>query len=381
MFDKLKKFFQEKPAKQQERQEPPKVAWIPAEENPWRVPILDVRAVTHAMVSTSESPICATNAISYGRDDGTGFTNDLPEVSRLVPAELSYHIDQVLAPGALFLPSTMEHKWALYYHGGRILFIRSWLRKVWVTAQVECDTQGIAKLKSMQGGFLTPTEDPEFTIRMADFLIRSHALGIPSPAPFPIEYASSPEKAAMWCMSVFGKLAAFATPHQLEAGIPEKPLRTHSLVHIAVARGDINEVDRLLKMGLPVDLLAADGLAPLHWSFAQANMETAEFLIQRGSPVDVRSAEGATPLMTVTQSGEISKIRFLLDAGADVNAEDSRGFNALHRAAELGKVEVVRLLLERGAKKNSVAQGHTALSFAERRGHTEIVKMLKGLQA
>src|SRR4051794_35990207 len=108
MFDRLKKLFQEKPAKQPEHQEPPKVAWIPEAENSWQVPVLDVRAVTHVMLSTSESPICAANAISYSRDDGTGFTNDLPEVSRVVPAELSYHIDQILAPGALFLPSTME---------------------------------------------------------------------------------------------------------------------------------------------------------------------------------------------------------------------------------------------------------------------------------
>jgi ankyrin repeat protein len=103
----------------------------------------------------------------------------------------------------------------------------------------------------------------------------------------------------------------------------------------------------------------------------------AAFLLKRGSPVDVRSAEGATPLMTEAQSGNIAKIQLLLDAGADVNAADSRGFNSLHRAAEMGKVDVVELLLKHGARTDVSVEGHTALSFAEKRGHTEIARMLK----
>ena len=102
----------------------------------------------------------------------------------------------------------------------------------------------------------------------------------------------------------------------------------------------------------------------------------AELLLRRGSPVDVRSAEGATPLMTEVQHGKCDKVSFLLDRGADVNAVDLRGFSSLHRAAEFGNLELTCLLLDRGARPDVTAQGHTPLFLAEKRGHTEVVKLL-----
>lgn len=376
MFDRLKRFVQGNP-KEKELSNTPEIPWVPAEKNPWHVPLLDVRPVTHQMLSTSKDPQCAQNAISYGQDDGTGFASQGPERSRIVSCELRYRFDGVLAPGALFIPAVMEHKWAIYYHGGRILFIRSWLRKLMATAEVACGEDGIALVAAVRGAFVSENEEAEFTVRAVDYLIRSHAPGLVFPAPLPAEFESSPETSAMWCMNVFGKLAEFATPHRIDGGIPEKPLRTHSLMHIAVARGDTEAVDTFLKAGLPVDLLAADGLAPLHWAFARKDTRMAAFLIERGSPIDVRSAEGATPLMTEAQNGDVAKIEFLLDAGAEVNAVDSRGFNSLHRAAERGDAKVVTLLLDRGARTDVVAQGYTALSFAEKRGHAEVVSLLK----
>ena len=246
------------------------------------------------------------------------------------------------------------------------------------TADVECGANGMAKVVSIRGAFAADQEDPEFTVRSTDYLIRSHALGLAFQAPLPVGMEQSPKNAALWCMNVFGKLAAFGTPHLVDGGIPEKPLRTHSLMHIAVARGDTNAADRHLQAGLPIELLAADGLAPLHWAFGRKDMKTAEFLLSRGSPVDVRSDQGATPLMTEVQRGEIEKITFLLDHGADVNAIDLRGFTSLHRVAEAGNADLVRLLLERGARPELTAAGQTALSLAEKRGHAEIVKLLKG---
>jgi ankyrin repeat protein len=270
----------------------------------------------------------------------------------------------------------MEHKWALYFHEGRILCIRSWLRKLVVSARVECE-DGFAKVVSIQGAFTGDDENDDFKMRTMDYLLRSHALGLLFPAPLPPDFDKAPKFAAMWCMNTFGKLALCATPHRIDAGIPERPLRTHSLLHISVARGDIRAVEGHLAAGLPVDLLAADGLAPLHWAFAQKDTAIAELLIGRGSPVDVRSAEGATPLMTEVQHGKRDKVSFLLDRGADVNAVDLRGFSSLHRAAEVGNLELTRLLLDRGARPDVNAQGHTPLSLAEQRGHGEVVNLLK----
>ena len=45
--------------------------WIEASETPWGLKLLDLRPITQAMLSTSKDPQMATNAISYGGEDGS----------------------------------------------------------------------------------------------------------------------------------------------------------------------------------------------------------------------------------------------------------------------------------------------------------------------
>jgi ankyrin repeat protein len=345
----------------------PILSWIEAGDNSWGVRVLDVRPVTLTMHSTSADPQCASNSVSFGQDDGTSFIGDAPPARRVTEASLRFPIDRILADGVLFAPREMEHKWALFYHRGEVICVRSWLRKVQVTARVE-QRQDHVEITQVRGTFGTEEEAPEFTIRVLDYLLRSHALDTVYPVPLPTGMESAPLAAAMWCMSMFGNRALIATPHQFYRVDPDRPLRTHSLLHIAVARGNTSAIDDCLATGLPIDLLAGDGLAPLHWALASKDPAIMMFLLDRGSPVDVRSAEGATPLMNAVQSGSLEKVGFLLDHGADVNAHDRRGFTALHRAAEMGHLDVLRLLLERGGTPNPDAEGHTPRSLAE--GHT-----------
>ena len=198
--------------------------------------------------------------------------------------------------------------------------------------------------------------------------MRSHALGMEYPAPLPAGVEKDPNAAAMWCMSMFGNRASFATPHPFERREPDTPLRTHSLLHIGVARRHAPTIEASLAAGMPIDLLAADGLAPLHWALAGDDAAIMTLLLDRGSPVDVRSSEGATPLMTAVQNASLDTVSFLLDHGADVNAHDRRGFTALHRAAEMGREDVAARLLDRGASPNPEAGGHTPRSLAVARG-------------
>jgi hypothetical protein len=368
----------------------PHIPWIDADQNPWGVPVLDVRPVTRRMLSTSTNPQCAVNAISFGGEDGTCFIGVEPEPATSVPAALRYPIDRHLADGALFLPREMEQKWAIFLHRGRVIFVRSWTRQVTAVADVEV-ADGIATLTRIYGSFRGANGDDDATaepdgaiddaervlrVRTADFLIRTHALGTPFPAPIPPGAEADPRSAAMGCMSWFGDLAEFATPHAIDAPPPSVPLRTHSLLHIAVARGDRAAAQAQLDAGVPIDLLAGDGLAPLHWSMAAKDLAMAEFLLDRGSPADVRSAEGATPLMNAVQAGRLDAANLLLARGADPNARDTRGFTALHRAAEMGKPDIVQRLLDAGASARIEAGGHTPLSVAQARGEAAVVSLL-----
>ena len=371
-WEKLKQIFGRKAESAPQARD---VKWVEAADNPWGVRVLDVRPVTLTMLSLSTERQFSENAISFGEDDGTGFIGQEPPVARIVPANLRFPIDRLLAEGVLFIPREMEHKWALFYHRGEIICVRSWLRKVRATARVE-DHPDHVVVTAVRGTFGAEDEDPEFTVRTLDYLLRSHALDTVYPTPLPVGMEKNPREAAMWCMSMFGKRAYFATPHQVGRRDPDKPLRSHSMLHIAAARGDAAMVEAQLAAGVPIDLLAGDGLAPLHWALGRGDPAIMTLLLDRGSPVDVRSVEGATPLMNAVQKRSVEKVAFLLDRGADVNARDRRGFTALHRAAEMGQVEVTKMLLDRGASPNPEADGHTPRSLAERRKEAKIVALL-----
>ena len=207
----------------------PEIRWIEPADNPWGVRLLDVRPVTEGMLSTSSDPECAANALSFLRDDGSGFTGMEPNSSRMVSASLRYRIDETLADGALFIPTCMEHKWAVFYRNNRILVVRSWTRELFVTAEV-ITHPGEIEVTAIRGDLVEQDEDPAFKIRVLDYMMRSHALNMVYPTPLPPEMDQHPQEAALWCFHGFGNRALFATPEEIAWVIPEQPLRLCSRV-------------------------------------------------------------------------------------------------------------------------------------------------------
>lgn len=353
------------------------IPWIAA-DNPWGVPVLDVRPVTLGMLSASKDPQVASNALSYGGEDGHSFAGLPPAVDRTVEASLVFAIDRVLADGVLFTPQAMEDKWAVFVIDGRITCVRSWLRKVWVTADVR-QAGDTAVVGPIHGAFIDADEAPALTVALLDCLLRNHALREVWPVPLPPGLAEDPRSAALWCMSMFGRRAMVATPHQVPRVQPVAPLRTHSRLHVALVQGNLEGAARELARGVPIDLCAADGLTTLQWAATRDDVEAMAWLLAHGCPVDARSAEGATALMNAVQGRRPVYVRWLLDHGADPNARDARGFTALHRAAEMGERESAELLLARGAAAEVEAAGHTPRSLARAREEHEIVALLDGV--
>ena len=350
------------------------VKWLTPDKNPWPYPVLDLRPFTMSVFSASTDPRMAENSVSWGQEDGLQFRGISPASNTVIPCDLVYRTDRILADGALFIPTTMDQKWAIFFHSNQIIAIRSWTRTVEFVADVTL-SENLVAISSIRGDFVNAT-NPEMAIAWFDFLIQTHVLREMIPLWLPEDLLKETANAANFAFSLFGNLACFATDRMTPREVPQTPIRSHSLLHIAIARADKAEAIRLLESGLPIDLLANDGLTPLHWSLGQEGIEMLEFLLDRGAPVDSRSAESATPLMNAVQARSLGVVNLLLDRGADPDARDHRGFTAIHRAAEMGELKLVQVLIERGADTRIQAEGYLPIDLARLRKWSEIESLL-----
>lgn len=115
--------------------------------------------------------------------------------------------------------------------------------------------------------------------------------------------------------------------------------------------------------------------------------ELLKCLVHKGANINAEK-DGITALIYAGAYGSFDIVKFLIANRADVNAENSEGQNVLafaassaYTAAILGKEDhekMVRYLITEGnAKVNAVSKtGNTALIWAARNGHLNIVELL-----
>jgi ankyrin repeat protein len=148
----------------------------------------------------------------------------------------------------------------------------------------------------------------------------------------------------------------------------------------ASKRGDAKLVELLLESGANVQ--TGGGFldrSPLEWAAEEGNTETVACLLKHGAGKNPKSLNAA--LFNAAVRGSTASVRLLLEHGANaIEPAGYGGYTPLMAAAhsDIMNVENVKLLLERGAKVTSKgATGETAMQLARRRGHTEIVELLK----
>lgn len=66
-------------------------------------------------------------------------------------------------------------------------------------------------------------------------------------------------------------------------------------LHVAVVRGNPDEVRTLLAAGADISASGEHGYTPLHEAVGQGHREIVELLLAFGAPRDARSTEGYTP--------------------------------------------------------------------------------------
>ena len=156
---------------------------------------------------------------------------------------------------------------------------------------------------------------------------------------------------------------------------------------------------------------------PLHEAARNGDVDLIRSLVENNSGVGVNEEDwtGMVPLFHAVESGVVDAVRVLLDAGADPNGAGSL-MSPITNSARRNNLCIMRLLIQRGANPDHAdfadestpvlfaafhgnyemvkyliglkvrlnvpeCDGHTALSYAEERGHHEIAQLLRAARA
>ena len=153
----------------------------------------------------------------------------------------------------------------------------------------------------------------------------------------------------------------------------------------AAKRGLDSVLLLLLKSGVHVDFVDADGKSALYWAAEGGHAKVVSTLLEHRADVKVTSTNGETALLIAAgfydydlkksdnERRAVAMVRLLLDAGALVNVANFFGITPLMRSASNGYVSVVRVLLRQGADKR--ARDNLGLE-AGAHAHGKMVKKL-----
>ncbi|XP_042226238.1 ankyrin-3-like isoform X2 [Homarus americanus] len=190
--------------------------------------------------------------------------------------------------------------------------------------------------------------------------------------------------------------------------LPEKSAvaKGKQLVHWAAIGGHVNILDYLKKEKVNIKSLTCDNESALHLAADNGNLEAVKWLVRMGLSLDQKDRKDFTPDDYALQEGHKEVVAFLrqvvlqqdkfLDAATEgllkvtenlVNDgvyldcrrhSDKFGRTALHYAARNGHLEIVRFLLSRGGDPEAEDNfGNTAVHWAAEGGHVHILKVLR----
>lgn len=126
--------------------------------------------------------------------------------------------------------------------------------------------------------------------------------------------------------------------------------------------------------GLGCKFIRSDNL---NQAVARGDMQAVQKSIGKGVDVNGRGMHAMTPLMKAAEAGRLDICELLVKHGADVNGHNDSG-SVLMWAVNSGNEELVRFLLKSGANKAwTNALGDGAYSLATKRGLTNIAGILK----
>ena len=145
---------------------------------------------------------------------------------------------------------------------------------------------------------------------------------------------------------------------------------TKSMLRIAVQRGDVDGVLRLLQCRYPTG--DSRDTLPLLDAAAYGQLDVVRALVETGFPLD---SSGFSPLCCAVARGRLKVVEYLLDQGVSQRSTPD-GRSPVYLAAANGHLQIMKLLIERGADCSPIFQGSTLLHVAAEHGRLPVVEHL-----
>lgn len=134
--------------------------------------------------------------------------------------------------------------------------------------------------------------------------------------------------------------------------LPHRRVRADDL-SAAAAAGDNDAVEKLLKLGLAIDAVDAQGANALLRACGCGHAALAARLIELGADAEQKAPSGATALSAAVTARRDNVVAALLEHGVPVDQRLPAGGTALMIAAALGFPEIAALLLKHGAQADA----------------------------
>lgn len=130
----------------------------------------------------------------------------------------------------------------------------------------------------------------------------------------------------------------------------------------------------------PAELPAYRGL---HAAAAKGDIAEIEKLVKSGAPVDARDGRARTPLHVAVFMRKPEAARVLMQLGADANALEAQKYDIVTIAAVADDVPMLKVALEGGCKAGNITSPYygTGLIAAAHLGHDEAVRTLIAAKA
>ncbi|UTJ06928.1 ankyrin repeat domain-containing protein [Arcobacter roscoffensis] len=125
---------------------------------------------------------------------------------------------------------------------------------------------------------------------------------------------------------------------ELQDFIGETPL------HDAVRAKDINQVRKLLKSNIEVNLKDKYGYTALHLSARLDELEIAKFLVKNGATVNSIDIFKDTPLLDSTRNSTNTMSKFLICNGAKKSVKDRHSMTPLHNTSKNSDIFIMKMI-------------------------------------